>query len=422
MEKKHIISASWDWINLAIPVISSTFASFGKMCKNLDKNSLGHLFIDEAGQALPQASVGAIFRSKSVMVVGDPEQIKPVFTLEPKVLGIFKEHFRVSEKYLSDFASTQTLVDDASQYGYYRESDKTDSSWVGIPLWVHRRCEYPMFTISNRISYKNMMVQGNPSYGKTGWYDIKGNAYDKYVKEQGEFLLNVIQGMINKDSRIIDKDGKDIIYVISPFANVAFQLAEKLDKIHFTRRDANGKPTNVGTVHTFQGKEAPIVFLVLGADKQSIGAASWAVSEPNMMNVAATRAKEEFYIVGDKELYLKRISSNIARDTYDVITKYKKEHPDLVAEQENLILLQKQVNQNINELNNEGVLVDINSKSKSLNMCVKKEPQYIGNRANKSFHTLDCKYAPKKPEKRVEFFSREEAVESGFTPCNNCEA
>lgn len=32
------------------------------------------------------------------------------------------------------------------------------------------------------------MVQGNPGNGKTGWFDVKGKANDKYVKEQGEFL------------------------------------------------------------------------------------------------------------------------------------------------------------------------------------------------------------------------------------------
>lgn len=333
LENKQVISAAWKWINFVIPVISSTFASFGKMFKNLEANSLGHLFIDEAGQALPQASVGAIFRSKHVMVVGDPAQIKPVLTLEPGVLGILKNHFNVSEKYLSDSSSTQTLVDAVSQYGYYRTPDKSDSSWIGIPLWVHRRCQYPMFTISNKISYNEMMVQGKPGDGKTGWCDITGKANNKYVEEQGEFLASKIQEMINENPKIIDKEEKDIIYVISPFSNVAFQLARKLDKIHFTRRDGNGKPTNIGTVHTFQGKEAPIVFMVLGADSQSKGAAAWTVNEPNMMNVAATRAKEEFYIVGDKELYLS-LGSDIVQDTYSVMMQYKKEHPNLVFDAE----------------------------------------------------------------------------------------
>ena len=318
LNKKQIIVAAWNWINMAIPVISSTFASFSRMCKNMDAETLSHLFIDEAGQALPQASVGAIYRSKYVMVVGDPSQIKPVLTLDSNVLSMLGEHFEVSKKYLSNTTSTQTLVDEISQYGFYKEQDE----WIGIPLWVHRRCKYPMFNISNKISYKGLMVQGKPGDGKAEWYDIGGKANDKYVKEQGEFLVQKINEMIQENPKIIDKKEKDIIYVITPFSNVAYHLAQALKQIHFTRYDEHGKPTNVGTIHTFQGKEAPIVFLVLGADKSSSGTARWAVDEPNMMNVAATRAKEEFYIIGDKSLYL-NLSCDVATDTYQIIEHYK---------------------------------------------------------------------------------------------------
>lgn len=327
LDKKHIIVTAWNWINMTIPVISSTFASFSRMCKNMGTETLGHLFIDEAGQALPQASVGAIYRSKHVMVVGDPSQIKPVLTLDSNVLGMLGEHFGVSKKYLSNSTSTQTLVDEISQYGFYQEQDLSSGSWIGIPLWVHRRCKDPMFTISNKISYKGFMVQGAPGYGRTEWYDIGGKADNKYVKEQGEFLVNKIKEMIEKNPKIIDKKEKDVIYVITPFANVAYHLSQELRKINFTRYDEHFKPTNVGTVHTFQGKEAPIVFMVLGADNSSSGAARWAVDEPNMMNVAATRAKEEFYIIGDKSLYL-NLGCDVATDTYQIINQYKKQHPE----------------------------------------------------------------------------------------------
>ena len=159
LEQKSVIEAAWNWINLAIPVISSTFASFSRMCRNLGTETLGHLFIDEAGQALPQAAVGAIYRSRHVMVVGDPSQIKPVLTLDSNTLGMLGRHFGVTEKYLSASASAQTLVDAASQYGFYRQQDgQSEDSWIGIPLWVHRRCQYPMFTISNVISYDGYMV------------------------------------------------------------------------------------------------------------------------------------------------------------------------------------------------------------------------------------------------------------------------
>lgn len=321
LEKKHIISEAWNWINMTIPVIGSTFASFSRMCANMGKETIGHLFIDEAGQALPQASVGAIFRSKYVMAVGDPAQIKPVLTLDSNILNMLGEYYGVSKQYLSETTSTQTLVDAISQYGFYKDNNKED--WIGIPLWVHRRCKYPMFDISNKISYSGNMVQGEDAHGISEWYDIKGRAVDKYVAEQGDFLREKLKNMIMENPDIVNKQKEDIVYVISPFKNVAYQLSQELKKIGFTRYDKNGKVTNIGTVHTFQGKEAPIVFLVLGADEKCIGAANWAMGteNPNIMNVAATRAKDEFYIIGDKKMYLS-LNSDVINDTYEIIKKH----------------------------------------------------------------------------------------------------
>ena len=339
LENKRLISAAWNWINFAIPVIGSTFASFGRMCQNLDENTIGQLFVDEAGQALPYAAVGAVFRSRNIMMVGDPSQIQPVQTLDSNIMALLSKHFDVDEEYLSKEASAQTLADSASQYGYYFDKDRSENSWIGIPLWVHRRCDYPMFSIANQISYYNMMVQGNKKNGKTGWFDIKGRAYNKYVKEQGDFLAMKLEEMIEKDPEIIDKTKSDKVYVITPFRYVAQMLAKRLDKIGFTRYDDKKKATNIGTIHTFQGKEAPTVFMVMGADENSKGAAYWAVSEPNMMNVAATRAKNAFYIIGDKKLYI-GLHSEVADDTIAIINKYSNEHPDLV---DNDIMLEEAI-------------------------------------------------------------------------------
>lgn len=317
LERKIVIQEAWNWMNMVIPVISSTFASISSMCSNLGEKTLGYLFIDEAGQALPQASVGAIYRSRRVMAVGDPSQIKPVLTLDSSVLNMLGDYYGVSREYLSEDASTQTLLDVTSRYGFYK--DKNKEKWVGIPLWVHRRCKYPMFDIANQISYGGNMVQGKKENGAAKWFDIGGTATDKYVPEQGKFLREMIQKMIQKNPDIIDREKPDTIYVISPFNNVAFQLSRELNRIGFTRYE-KGKPTNVGTVHTFQGKEAPIVFLVLGADWNSKGAANWAMGSdnPNIMNVAATRAKEQFYIIGDQKLY-RSLNSDVINDTVEIM-------------------------------------------------------------------------------------------------------
>lgn len=138
------------------------------------------------------------------------------------------------------------------------------------------------------------MVQGkseDESQGKSRWYDSTGKANDKFVKEQADLLKSLIDKRLQEDPNLADE-----IYVITPFSNVANKLVQVLDGINFTKRE-NGKTTNIGTVHTFQGKEAKIVYFVLGADSDSSGAARWAVSVPNMMNVAATRAKKNFILL-----------------------------------------------------------------------------------------------------------------------------
>jgi superfamily I DNA and/or RNA helicase len=84
------------------------------------------------------------------------------------------------------------------------------------------------------------------------------------------------------------------IYVISPFKSIANYCKNTF------RAD---KKVSCGTIHTFQGKEADIVFLVLGSDPKSSGARNWASQKPNMLNVALTRAKKRFYVIGNKKLW-----------------------------------------------------------------------------------------------------------------------
>ncbi len=305
-DETKLVTEAWQWINFCIPVISTTFASFGNMFRYVDVKSIGHLFIDEAGQAVPQALVAGCIKSKKIVAVGDPKQIEPVVTLDPGMLSIIGKNYK-TEQFVSATTSVQTLLDLVSRYGF----QYPDESWVGIPLWVHRRCKSPMFDISNNISYEGLMVQGiEHAQGLGEWYDQGGKANDKFVQEQSKLLQVLIQEKMNQGIK------KEQIYVISPFKNVAYKLAQQMKG--FTMKGDDGKPTNVGTVHTFQGKEADIVYLVLGADEQSKGAAIWAVSEANIMNVAATRAKKEFYIIGDKKLY-RSIGTNVVNITMNII-------------------------------------------------------------------------------------------------------
>ena len=98
------------------------------------------------------------------------------------------------------------------------------------------------------------------------------------------------------------------VFVITPFRIVARQMRQML-AVSDIVRSISDRPwewvrDRVGTVHTFQGREAEAVFLVLGApDASQTGARNWAGHPPNLANVAVSRAEEVLYVVGNRELW-----------------------------------------------------------------------------------------------------------------------
>lgn len=55
-----------------------------------------------------------------------------------------------------------------------------------------------------------------------------------------------------------------------------------------------------------------MVIFVLGVDNQKQGPLKWASSTPNLLNVAASRAKEVFVVIGNAESWGKQEYFDIA--------------------------------------------------------------------------------------------------------------
>ncbi len=70
---------------------------FGRCSGISPPESIGWLLVDEAGQAVPQAAVGAIMRAKRSIVVGDPLQIPPVVSLPEKLNAEICKFFDIDQ-------------------------------------------------------------------------------------------------------------------------------------------------------------------------------------------------------------------------------------------------------------------------------------------------------------------------------------
>lgn len=304
----------WNNFFLIMPVVSSTFASIESMAKYLKKESIGWLLIDEAGQTVPQAAAGAIWRSKNVMVVGDPLQIPPVVTTPDFIFSRIREFYNIKRDFISKGSSVQLISDKVNKFGGY-----INENWVGTPLKVHRRCINPMFNISNKIAYDKKMVcatikpkEEDRVFNNSYWFNIKGKTSSKhFVKEQGDFIKKLIEIKYRKN-----KDPE--LYIISPFSDVAQKLKLHLCNCNLSKRWIEN---SIGTIHTFQGKEEKTIILCLGLDENSIGAANWASSTPNILNVAVSRGKYELIVVGDINVWGNKNFFDVAKDELNIVNE-----------------------------------------------------------------------------------------------------
>ncbi|WP_454062563.1 DEAD/DEAH box helicase [Candidatus Nitrospira salsa] len=308
LQKDSLIADLWASFFLVVPVVSTTFASVHRMFSRLAPEALGWLLVDEAGQAVPQACVGAMIRTKHSVVVGDPLQIEPVVTLPNSLTEEVCAFFGIDPfKYNAPEASVQTVADAASTYCAQFPIGSGHRN-VGAPLLVHRRCNNPMFDISNEIAYSNLMVQAkksspiNPILGPSSWVDIVGKpGPDKWCAVEAVVLIEMLR-------KLKDGGAEPDLYVVTPFVIVQDNLRREILNSRVLDNWVGNANSwvweHVGTVHTVQGREAGIVFIVLGAQMSSQnGARTWAGGRPNLVNVAVTRAKDSMYVIGNRDLW-----------------------------------------------------------------------------------------------------------------------
>lgn len=299
----------WNSLFFMVPVVSSTLASFGRLFSGMGHASLDWVLLDEAGQATPQSAAGALWRAARAAVIGDPQQIEPVVPQPVSLLATLRanqeKNGMLLERWSPESQSVQTLADRSSILGTWMDREGR-RIWTGYPLRAHHRCADPMFSVSNRIAYGGQMVQAlktppaiSSPLGTSRWLHVNGRISDTQLVQEELACLRRCMLLFQKEWPVVETPNgpqESVVFVISPFRKVARHCRSLLKGMGFP-----DERVRCGTIHTFQGREADIVFLVLGSAPGQAGWGSrrWASRTPNILNVALTRARSVIYVIGN---------------------------------------------------------------------------------------------------------------------------
>ena len=211
----------------------------------------------------------------------------------------------------------------------------------------------------------------------------------KIIKE----TLNIIKLAFEKA-----KGDKPDLYVISPFTSVVEGLKKEIRESDFYKLNKENynewMESNIGTVHTFQGKEANEVVLLLGCDQDAKGAVTWV--NANIINVAVTRAKYRLCIIGDYRIWKQNQVLKITKGVIDAYTlqylNQLKEADQRNQNKELITLLMKQLPSSSDYVNEKGDgeedIIDTYILMKELKK-IKFAKNYLTEEEKKIYHLTD---------------------------------
>lgn len=307
-----------------------TFMEFLSMNDNGKKNFdnkplfdfIDLLIVDEAGQVTPEVGVATFSLAKKALVVGDIKQIEPVWNITSRIdignlkgTGLIKDYDDTTFEEIYDpkgfLASTGNIMKMAQNGCMYRESG---SSEKGLMLTEHRRCYDEIINYCSHLAYAGKLkpMRGpakNVLFPPMQLIHVEGKSSVKGSSRQNLSEVNaIVQWMITNKSAIESRYKTPIesaVGIITPFTGQKVQLLNALRNSGFS---VSGM--KIGTVHALQGAERPIVLFSMVYGEGDTGTMFFdRDNKPNMLNVAVSRAKDNFIVFANSKILDRKAKS-----------------------------------------------------------------------------------------------------------------
>lgn len=253
--------------------------------------------MDEASQCNTAVSLVPIIRGKSLMLVGDPQQLNPVITLDPNINAELKAKYNVNDSY------------DYIKNSIYKAFLANDSVSQETLLHNHYRCAKEIIEFNNKKYYNNQLnVKSRVMYDKPLMFCEVAENYSSDKNTAPEEVETIIKYVKNNPGKKIG--------IITPFKNQKDLIEHRLKEEHLDQE------INCGTVHAFQGDEKDeILFSLALTDHTHEKTYDWLKNNRELLNVAVSRAKEKLILISSNK-ELKRLHKKDEQDDLFELANY----------------------------------------------------------------------------------------------------
>lgn len=276
------------------PIVITTVISAQKL--GSPKQFFNIMIMDEASQCNTAEALIPIIRTENLMLVGDPQQLNPVITLDPQMNKELIRKYCVSKTY--DYITN-------SIYKVFIEKDPLGEE---ILLSYHYRCDEKIITFNNKKYYNGKLkIKSAKKHGNSlKFVDIEGN------ESAGR---NTSYSEAKEIIDFIKAHPEEKIGVITPFVKQKDYIKELLQQ--------NELPDiPCGTVHTFQGDEKDVILFSLAlTNETSKKTYEWLKNNRELINVATSRPKDKLVIFGSSQ-EIKRLNNPEEKDDLYDLCKY----------------------------------------------------------------------------------------------------
>ena len=259
------------------------------------------LIIDEASQCDIASAIPLIYRSKKVVIIGDPLQLTHITNVQRE-----EEQFIIDQL---DLNHNNLNYIEKSLWDYcFSLANK--SGYESVILNEHYRCHPEIIKFSNIHFYgpklgQTLEIRTNPEdfkFGEGGiiWFNVEGQVHEKRNINIAEAKKSIELAKV-----LVKKYPNASIGIITPFKHQYRYILENIN-------DNLSNKIKIDDVHKYQGDEKDIIIFSLVVANGCRPSLPRFINywTPYLLNVGVTRARSTLYIIGDFDYCVNLMDEN----------------------------------------------------------------------------------------------------------------